>query len=58
MKDSGLGVLSFKHKSITGKFTYKFRVSNYHAAKILEYIAQIPHEPVKRGRPPKESNEV
>lgn len=50
-----LGLLTFKRVGEDGHFTYKFKVSDYHAAKILEYIAQVPHEVVKRGRPPKDA---
>ena len=41
------GVISFNRDN-GGKdqFHYKFRIGSYHAAKILEYIAQIPNQPV------------
>jgi hypothetical protein len=40
-----LGTLSFKQKDDKGHFLYNYKISNYHAAKILEYITQIPHNP-------------
>lgn len=41
-----LGTISFKQKDNKSHFLYNFRISNYHAAKILEYIAQVPHKTV------------
>lgn len=38
------GVISFKQKDSTSHFLYNFKISDYRAAKILEYIAQVPHK--------------
>lgn len=38
------GVIKFKQKDGKSHFNYQFRISNYHAAKILEYIAKISHK--------------
>ena len=42
---SDLGTISFKQKDRKGHFMYSYKISNYHAAKILQYIAQIEHQP-------------
>lgn len=42
---SKTGVINFKQKDNRSHMLYSFRISNYHAAKILKYIAQIPHKP-------------
>lgn len=39
------GVISFKQKEGKSHFMYNFRISTYHAAKLLEYISTIPHKP-------------
>jgi len=38
------GVITFKRKDKEGHFAYSYRISDYDAAKILEYIATRPHE--------------
>ena len=45
------GVLTFKRKDKTGHFAYSYRISDHDAAKILQYIATIPHkvEPFRDG---------
>lgn len=55
MSSKELGVLTFRRKDDTGHFVYKFKVSDYYAAKILEYIAQIPHEAMKVRAPYKKA---
>ena len=40
------GVLTFKQKDRNSRFMYSFKISNYHAAKILEYLAGVPHKAV------------
>ena len=42
---SKVGVLSYKQKDKHGHSMYQFRISDYHAAMILQYIAKIPHKP-------------
>lgn len=39
------GTITFKQKDKTGHFYYSYKISNYHAAMILQYIAQNEHEP-------------
>lgn len=43
------GIITFKRDN-GGKdrFLYRFRINSYHAAKILEYISQIPNVPAPR----------
>ncbi len=55
MSRKELGVLSFRRKDDTGHFVYKFKVSDYYAAKILEYIAKVPHEAMKVRAPYKKA---
>lgn len=38
------GTITFKQKDGKSYFYYSFKIGSYHAAKILEYIAQIEHE--------------
>lgn len=40
---SKIGKITFKSKDKSGYFYYSFKISDYHATKILEYIAQVPH---------------
>ena len=41
---SKIGTIIFKQEDRTSRFIYSYKISDYHAAKILEYIAQIPHK--------------
>lgn len=44
---SKTGTISFKQKDDKSHFLYNYKISNYHAAKILEYISQVPHKAVQ-----------
>lgn len=43
---SRAGTISFKSKDKSGHFNFAFIISDYHAAQIVQYIAQIPHATV------------
>lgn len=40
------GTITFKQKDGKSHFYYSFKISSYHAAKILEYISLVEHEVV------------
>lgn len=40
---SNKGIITFEQKDENSLFMYKYEISNYHAAQILQYISKIPH---------------
>lgn len=46
------GVIKYKRKDNNGHFVYSYRISDYDAAKILEYISKVPHtlEPTRNSK--------
>lgn len=37
------GIITFEQRDENSLFMYSYQISNFHAAKILEYIARIPN---------------
>lgn len=53
-----LGELKYRRVGDKGHFVYKFKVSDYHAAKILEYISSVPHETMTVRAPYKKRKQM